>query len=127
LLVGAWPAWYLLKTSDAEVKRLQGMVLFIALIPLLSPLAWKAYFIFLLPALIVLSSDLLKGKLNGWKKVLFWFSMILWIGSAELFIGRQLAEWAQVFSFITFGTIGIVFLLILRLTRTNKGHKGLQK
>ena len=103
------------------------MVLFIALIPLLSPLAWKAYFIFLLPALIVLSSDLLKGKLNGWKKVLFWLSMVLWIGSAELFIGRTLAEWAQVFSFITLGTIGVVWLLILRLSANKKEAKNLVK
>jgi len=127
MLAGAWPAWHLLKTSDAAVKRLQGMVLFIALIPLLSPLAWKAYFIFLLPALIVLSSDLLKGKLNGWKKVLFWLSMVLWIGSAELFIGRTLAEWAQVFSFITLGTIGVVWLLILRLSANKKEAKNLVK
>lgn len=115
LLAGCWPAWFIWKGSNAETKRLQGMALFIALIPLLSPLAWKAYFIFLMPAIIVLSSDLLKGKLEGWKKGVFLISMLLWIGSAELFIGRALAEWAQVFSLITLGAIGVVFLLIVRL------------
>lgn len=120
LLAGSWPAWFIWKNSKSETKRLQGVALFMALIPLLSPLAWKAYFIFLMPGIIVLSSDLLKGKLKGWKKTVFWISLIIWIGSAELFIGRNLAEWAQVFSFITLGAIGVMFLLIVRLLSSRK-------
>jgi len=117
MLAGAWPAWLLLKSIKSHTKTLHGVALFIALIPLLSPLAWKAYFIFLLPALILLCQDLLKGNLKLWEKIVFWLSMLLWIGTSELFIGRSLSEWAQVYSLITIGAIGVVVLLIVRLKK----------
>ncbi|MHB1278377.1 MAG: glycosyltransferase family 87 protein [Bacteroidia bacterium] len=117
LLAGAYPAWLIWKKPEGEKNLLFAMPLFLALIPLLSPLAWKAYFIFLSPALFQLASFYLNDQLSKWEKGLFWASCSFLILSSEIFIGPYLSDIAELFSLITLGGIGIVFLSIYRLHR----------
>lgn len=117
LLAGAWPAWLIWKNPKGEKNLLFAMPLFLALIPLLSPLAWKAYFIFLSPAIFQLSSFSLNGLMSEWEKGLFWASCALLILSSEIFIGNRLSDLAELYSLITLGAIGIVLLCIYRLHR----------
>lgn len=117
LLAGAWPAWRIWKKPEGEKNMLFAMPLFLALTPLLSPLAWKAYFIFLSPAIFQLAFFYLNGVLSKWEKVLFWVSCALHILSSEIFIGFPFSEMAELFSLITLGGIGIVLLSIYRLHR----------
>ena len=117
LLAGVYPAWLIWKKPEGEKNLLFAMPLFLALIPLLSPLAWKAYFIFLSPALFQLSSFYLDGLLSKWEKGVFWISCALLILSSEIFIGPYLSDLAELFSLITLGAIGIVFLSVYRLHR----------
>lgn len=116
-LAGAYPAWLIWRKAEGEKNLLFAMSLFLALIPLLSPLAWKAYFIFLSPALFQLSYFYLKGILSKGEKVIFWASCALLILSSEIFIGPYLSDLAELFSLITLGGIGIVLLSIYRLHR----------
>lgn len=116
-LIGAYPAWLIWKRSAKEKKPLTGLTLFLALIPLLSPLAWKAYFIFLSPALFQLSYLFLNEQLNKGENAVFWTSCAFLILSSDIFIGPYFSDVAELFSLITLGAIGIVSLLIVRLHR----------
>lgn len=117
LLAGAYPAWLIWKKPEGEKNLLFAMPLFLALIPLLSPLAWKAYFIFLGPALFQLASFYLNAQMNKWEKGIFWTSCALLILSSEIFIGPYLSDLAELYSLITLGATGIVFLSVYRLHR----------
>ena len=87
-------------------------------IPLLSPIAWKAYFIFLWPgifmsyALLIQTPSNLKPRKLRMAKAVFWISMVLVVGTAEIFIGPHLSDIMESYSLISIGT---VMLLLLQL------------
>lgn len=113
LLLGAWPAIRLLLVSKVKHKSIWGMALFFALIPLLSPLAWKAYFIFLLPAQFVLTKRWLEKRLYPFEKIIFVIAHILLILSSDIFIGMYASDVAELYSAITLGAILLVGLLLI--------------
>lgn len=115
LAIGAWPAWRILSKGEKGVNLSAALCLFLALVPLLSPLAWKAYFIFLFPAWIYLSSLFLQRLLTRTEKVLFWTGNALLILSSDLFIGPVASDHAELFSLLTFGAGLLVTVLIMRL------------
>lgn len=85
--------------------------LVISCIPLLSPLAWKAYFIFLLPAyfISVLHIYYMKDAYSNGKKmlmkILFFSSIILTVFTSDLFVGPRVSDILEAYSAITFGAI----------------------
>lgn len=125
LLIGSWPAMQLFRLSQNKEKSLKGMALFLALIPLLSPLAWKAYFIFLLPAQFILVKAWFDKKLSKWEKWVFVVSHILLIISSDIFVGPYVSDLAELYSLITFGAILLVSLLLFPFFRlsSNKTSK----
>ncbi len=94
------------KRGNNSETILQELFLFIGLIPLLSPLAWKAYFIFLLPLIFNNYYYLFIVK-NQNKSIqyLFWAGMIMLIFSSEIFVGRGFSKYLEAFSIISIGAI----------------------
>lgn len=93
--------------------------LILTIIPLLSPVSWKPYFIFLwFPYFILnillfnVNSQLNKTTLNL-LKYFFGVSVLLNVFSTELFIGGTLSDWTEAYSAITFGTIILLFIQIV--------------
>lgn len=85
---------------------IQELFLFIGLIPILSPLAWKAYFIFLLPIIFSNYFYLFVMNKNAVNlKIVFWTSIIMLIFSSEIFVGRTVSKYLEAFSFICLGAI----------------------
>lgn len=90
-----------------------------AAIPVISPLAWKAYFIFLwIPYftiyLILFRLDYTISKFKiKFLKALFYLSLILNIFSTEAFSGRNFSDILETFGAITFGTILLMIIIIV--------------
>lgn len=90
-----------------------------AAIPIISPLAWKAYFIFLwLPNLLIyLVLFRFEYKISSRKKNImkgvFYASIMLTVFSTEAFTGGVFSDVLETFGAITFGTIISIFLLII--------------
>lgn len=90
-----------------------------ASIPIISPLAWKAYFIFLwLPYLVIylilfrLDYNVSSKKINVMKGM-FYCSLILTVFSTEAFTGSYISDVLETFGAITFGTIITNVLLVI--------------
>jgi hypothetical protein len=95
-------------------------------IPLLSPLAWKAYFIFLWPAYFIIylllfrTKSQLSNSISRTLKVLFTISVLLTIFTTDGIIGMHLAEVAQTFSLITIGAILPMIILVILYNNADK-------
>ncbi len=106
-----------LKPRDSLHAFLEYAFIF-NLIPLLSPLSWKAYFIFLwLPYfltynLLFKANTSINERIIKRLKLLFYSSLILNIGSAEIFVGQYVSDLLEAYSVLTFGTL---ILLIIQL------------
>lgn len=83
----------------------------VTVIPVLSPLAWKAYFIFLFPAYLInylfifQFKNSLSNFVNNYLKITYYISIALTVFSSELFLGKYLSDVAEAFSCITIGSI----------------------
>ena len=98
-------------------------------IPILSPISWKAYFIFLWIPYFILYIALYKrsSTLNNQTllilKYLFWFSVFLNVGSTELIVGQYFSDVMEAYSAITFETI---ILLVITLFFIVKKEEDIQ-
>ena len=98
-------------------------------IPLLSPIAWKAYFIFLWPGIFI-SYVLLFRTENDLKKMVlkrlriaFWLSMILVIGSAEIFVGPHISDVLESYSVISAGNTILLVVILNLVARSDSFEK----
>ncbi len=104
------------KNDNTPVLRILEFSFILTAIPVLSPLSWKAYFIFLwfpyflLYYLIYHSEYVLDNSKRI--KLLFISSVLLTTFSSDIFWGQFIAYRLEVFSVITIGTI---LLLIIQL------------
>lgn len=111
-----------LKNRKSLYAIFQYAIIFTA-IPLLSPVAWKPYFIFLwfpyllLYALLFRANTQLKPSTLKILKYLFWFSILLNVGSSELFLGTYFSDVLETYSVITFGTL---LLLLMQMYLVNR-------
>ncbi len=107
-----------IETRDS-LKNFMEYALVLTVIPILSPLAWKAYFIFLFPAyflnylFIYNYKNRLNIKLYYLLKVFYFLSIILTVFSTELFLGSYWSDMMEVYSAITIGTILIAINIII--------------
>lgn len=91
--------------------HLQEIIILTA-IPMLSPVAWKAYFIFQFPAYLLLTYLIFKSSnSNKLLKALFFLSILLNVISSELFTGPYLSDVFETFSAILIGNILLTLLL----------------
>jgi hypothetical protein len=111
-LVGIFIA-YMFRRKLEKRDRLKPFIeyaLIMNIIPMLSPLAWKAYFIFLWPSfflnyLFIYHSSNSMGKYSSvLLKVFFYLSIVLTVFSSELFVGSYFSDVLESFSSITIGS-----------------------
>ena len=114
-----------LKDTSAISSILEYSLIF-TLIPLLSPISWKAYFIFLwIPYFLLytllfrVNTQLKKTTLNL-LKYLFWFSVVLTVCSTELIVGRDFSRLMEAYSAITIGTMLLLFMQVYVAVRISK-------
>lgn len=97
---------------------LQYSIVFTA-VPLLSPVAWKAYFIFLWVPYFLIYLFIYRMKSNisdsGRRKlkILFWISLLLTVFTTELITGPYFSDVLEAWSTITFGSILLIIIQIL--------------
>lgn len=121
LIIGAFPLWRIIQNPKMNFNLL--FTLFVASIPLLSPLAWKAYFIFLTPAIFYISSLWLDGLLKRRDKVMFVMASVFLILSSDIFIGPYASDLAELFSLITLGAVLIISILALNIIEKSNFDK----
>ncbi|MEO1712966.1 MAG: hypothetical protein AAFU60_06485, partial [Bacteroidota bacterium] len=119
LLVAVYPAIKLWQNPQKALGR-KGVIeiaLLCALIPLLSPLSWKAYFIFLWVPYFVLYAELFTAEALGqssiWR-ILFLASVLLTVFSTEGIVGRYISDVLETLSCITIGALMLVVALLGR-------------
>lgn len=129
-LASIYPAYLFrekLKDPSSFKSVLQYSLIFTA-IPILSPVAWKAYFIFLLVPYFIIYFLIYRAKSNislaGKKKlkILFWLSLILNVFTTELITGPYFSDVLEAWSTITFGSILLIviqIIIFLKLDRFN--------
>lgn len=107
-----------------STKSIFEYAIIFTVIPILSPVAWKAYFIFLWIPYLLLYASLYRValKIDASKlkvlKVFYWLSVILTVGSTELIVGNYFSDVMEAYSAITFGTIillGLQLYLVMRI------------
>jgi len=87
-------------------------------IPILSPVSWKAYFIFLwvpyflLFTLFYKTENQLKESTLKILRGTFWLSVILVVGSTELIVGNHFSDVLEAYSVITFGSILLLMIQV---------------
>jgi hypothetical protein len=81
-------------------------VILLSFIPLFSPIAWKYYFMFLTPLLVVLYPLTVKTKLFGW----YLIPSLCIALSSEFFLGSYFSDVTEAFGVITLSSLAISFL-----------------
>jgi len=105
-------------TQRDSLKLFLEFAFILTITPILSPLAWKAFFIFLFPGYFIIYLFIFRFKYSLSKtvstfiKTSFYLSIVLTVLSSELFIGKYYSDVAEAYSCITVGTI-LVALNIL--------------
>ena len=123
LLVGAaalLPAWIMRKKRNDknDLPSWLEYSLIFAAIPVLSPLSWKAYFIFLWPAywMAFLFLFRMPNRLSSTAlllaKVVFFGSIVLNIGSTDGIIGKHYSDVAEMYSAVTMGSLLLMGLVV---------------
>lgn len=113
-----YPLWLIRKrTSKGSRAFYMEVALALALTPLLSPLSWKAYYIFLWPMVLINSVQLFGRYRLRDSPVLKWtyfISVVLFVFTSDVFVGPWLSDVFEVFSGIAVaGILQVVILLVL--------------
>ncbi len=117
------------KIKDRRAIRslLEYSVIF-TIIPIFSPVAWKAFFIFLWVPYFLLYLVLYRFEFKLTKKVLtrirglFWLSVVLNVFSTELFVGYYLSDLLEAYSVVTIGTVILLIIQIFVAGKAGKIH-----
>lgn len=123
-----FPAWYFRNkiSETANITTLLQFSFVLTAIPLLSPLAWKAYFIFLWLGyfssyyLLFYYKLVLNSSLELFLKTSFFISVGLNVFSTELFVGGYFSDVLEVFSCIALGTIVLLIVQLVLYTQLDK-------
>lgn len=113
---------YLFRRKTDDRKSLRSFIEYafiLTIIPILSPISWKAYFIFLFPSyflnylFLYQYKNELKRSTVKYLKFSYFLSILLTVFSTELFVGNYFSDILEVFSVITIGTILIAINLLI--------------
>ncbi len=96
-------------------RQLIELAIVCVVIPLLSPVAWKAFFIFSwFPIFLIFGLSYQKeGIFYNRLRMLFYFSMFLLIASADMFLGKYLSNWAESLSVLTIASLLLAIILLI--------------
>ncbi len=115
-----------------SLKSFLEYAFILTIIPVLSPLSWKAYFIFLFPAyflnylFIFQFRNSLKASLNCFLRIIFFSSVLLTVFSSEMFVGAYFSDILEAFSCITIGSMLIALNILLFFLHYEKFDKKLK-
>ncbi len=121
-----------LKPNSFNVKQLLQWSILFSVVPILSPVAWKPYFVFLWFPFLVFYALVFYAN-NPYKnlklmKTLFYLSLVCLILSTELFTGIYFSDVLEIYGVITLGTllfIGAQFVLYFSLD-TDVGEENVE-
>lgn len=128
VIVALYPM-YLLRNKIQVRNSLTAILeysLIFTVIPLLSIMSWKAYFIFLwMPIFLVYkilyrSENSLGQEVLKRLKIVFVVECVLLIVSSEIFTGKVLSDYLEAYSVITIGTSMVAGILIYLNVNSNK-------
>ncbi len=129
-ILGLGVAYLFRKTNQHNSQYLFIIQTFFVMtaIPILSPLAWKAYFIFLWPGYFWVYLQLwgkinVQTKFTKLSKLLYLLSIIGTVFSSEMFLGGYLSDIFEIYAAITIGTI--LLLVTFLISYSQFTHKGL--
>ena len=102
-IIGIYIATKFYNTKNNHKSFAKQYIITLSLIPVVSPLAWKYYYVFLTPLIIILVYQQHKKLIkNG-----FYIPLILITLTSELFIGHHLSDITEAIGIITFCSLGI--------------------
>ena len=104
--IGTWIAYtFYTKRKNTDALATQWLIT-LSFIPVFSPLAWKCYFVFLLPISILLYVKYQNQSLKQW--IILPFLLITF--SSELFLGNTWSDYAESLGIITISSLFISLL-----------------
>ncbi|MFT5724279.1 MAG: hypothetical protein ACI9JN_001397 [Bacteroidia bacterium] len=110
---GLWIAWLFRKDKNPS-NQVAQFAFMLAAIPLLSPLAWKYYFVFLFPLLFIQFNRMYKKEVVELvPKILFITSLVLSILSTDGLLGARVSDILEVYGCITWATIFLLLSYLL--------------
>lgn len=127
-IASIYPA-YLFRDAIKEKASFRNILqysLIFTTVPILSPVAWKAYFIFLLVPYFIIYFMIYRAKSNistqGKKKLktLFWISLVLNVFTTELITGPYFSDVLEAWSTITLGSILLIVIQILLFLKLDR-------
>jgi hypothetical protein len=123
-----YPAYLFRKklVNKTGIEAILEYSILLSVIPILSPLAWKAYFIFqwfsyftIFVLLFKVPNELSNGKMQ-FLKVMFALSILLNVFSTDGVVGMYFSQILQTFSCVTIGTILIVLIQFILYKNISK-------
>ncbi len=115
-----------------SLKSFLEYAFILTIIPVLSPLSWKAYFIFLFPAFflnylfIYQFKNSLNTSLNHLLRIIFFVSILLTVFSSEMFVGAYFSDILEALSCITIGSMLLALNVLLFYLHYEKFDKKLK-
>ena len=114
-LATIYVAYHFIQNKKAEHQLAYQYIISISFIPVFSPLAWKCYFVFLVPVVIALFYQLRDSN----KKFFLVIPLLLITFSSELFIGNTLSDYTESLGFITLSSF---FISLFATTEIFRKH-----
>ena len=114
-LAAIYVAYHFIQNKKAEHQLAYQYIISLSFIPVFSPLAWKCYFVFLVPVVIALFYQLR----NSNKKFFLVIPLLLITFSSELFIGNTLSDYTESLGFITLSSF---FISLFATTEIFRKH-----
>ncbi|NNF35209.1 MAG: DUF2029 domain-containing protein [Saprospiraceae bacterium] len=123
-LAAIFPA-FLFRKKTTDYTLTYEWIFVLTAVPILSPLSWKAYFIFLYPAYLILYHYIFPRNQNSSGislrlKVFYWISVGLTVLSTEAIAGDEWSDRLESLSVITIGTVILLVLLMMLYNRINR-------
>jgi len=115
--IGIWVAYLFYKNRKQEHSLAIQWLIVLSFIPIFSPLAWKCYFVMLMPVSILLYTRYRGTPKSKWLVI----PLLMITLTSELFIGNVSSDYAESLGIITLSSLFISLFATYFLTHTNTG------
>lgn len=116
LLIGLWVARLFYRSRKQEHSLAIQWLLVLSFIPVFSPLAWKCYFVFLMPVTLLLYAKYRGTPKSKWVII----PLLLFTFTSELFIGNVWSDYTEAAGIITLSSLFISLFSTYFLTYKNE-------
>lgn len=115
--IGLWVSYLFYKNRKQEHALAIQWLIVLSFIPVFSPLAWKCYFVMLLPVSILLYTKYRSTSKRKWVVI----PLLLITFTSELFIGNIASDYTESIGVITLSSLFISLFATYFLTQTKTG------